>query len=197
MRIFGALLLEEEDREKVRQVVNTWKERVEGEVRWIPEENWHWTLHFFGEVKERVAEQIAEIYAGVLQDVAALEVRVEGWGAFPEARRPRVLFLEMQAAQEVRRLKEALDRQLRKHRISWDVKPFRPHLTVARVRGPLRIRDFAYAGFAVDIRRVALMQSILRPTGAKYYVFREYHLQGVQQNARSEARSPGKDAHTD
>jgi len=63
---------------------------------------------------------------------------ISGTGAFPSMRRPRVLWLGMHGpvATALGRLEELLDIRLRGRGYSRD-RPFQPHLTISRVRGPM------------------------------------------------------------
>lgn len=98
-------------------------------------------------------------------------------GAFPDLRRPRVLFLHLrddgQAAALADRLRAEVGRV-------WpggpqDTKPFRPHLTLARVRAPLgreqlkMLADIDFSGLSeVPVSGFGLVASQLGPAGASH-----------------------------
>ena len=67
--------------------------RAAEEVRWVQPDNVHLTLQFLGAVPE---ERVAEVGEAVRAAAAAsrtLSLEVKGAGAFPNARRPRVVWV--------------------------------------------------------------------------------------------------------
>lgn len=149
-------------------------------LRRVPAENLHVTLRFLGSV-EAVAPVVAavrEAAAGTAPDT----LEVVGLGSFPAGGFPRVLWAGVRApwlAGLARRLEEALGSR----GFPPEPRPFRPHVTLARVRpgndpkgrrawwSQVRALLAAAAGerFGTEaVRSVAVMESLLRPDGARY-----------------------------
>jgi RNA 2',3'-cyclic 3'-phosphodiesterase len=106
------------------------------EARWVPPENLHITVWFFGEVADPAAARLAEHLSPPL-GLAAFDLGVRGCGAFPRSGAPRVLWIGtgdgtagMIAAHA--RLVERLARLGH----APEARPFSPHLTLARVKEP-------------------------------------------------------------
>jgi 2'-5' RNA ligase len=126
-------------------------------VRWVKVESIHLTLKFIGEIEDRLLPSVFEIMRSAVADVAPFEFEVRGLGWFPKGRRPRVLWAGVEGD-------------------GGTTRPFRPHLTLGRVKGRLgtevaeeafervRRKDFgvAYAG------ELVLYMSELHPDGARY-----------------------------
>jgi 2'-5' RNA ligase len=152
---------------------------VRGEigVAWTRRQAWHLTLMFLGEWPDDRVEPLREALVRAVAPQAPLEIRPGGLGAFPDLRRPRVLFLQLDGGDPLRRLagtvRGAVD-------ATWpdgpqDHKAFRPHLTLARVKRPLAARDLArlreldLGGAApFTVAAAHLLASELRPEGARY-----------------------------
>ena len=107
------------------------------EVNWIEPSSAHLTLHFFGEVSFHTIEDIS----CELRDVAAGQnpfyLTLEGLGAFPDWRSPRVLWVGVNgqtATLEV--LKTKTDEVLRKNGFLIESREFKPHLTLGRIKIP-------------------------------------------------------------
>jgi 2'-5' RNA ligase len=119
-------------------------------VRWVQMEGLHVTLRFLGPtppgqvgVVGDAVERAARVTAG------PFEVRVGGAGAFPEAARPRALWLGIRTgSDELARLSTAVTTELLAAGWALDERPFRPHLTIARTDG-------VHAGAAAGHRLVA------------------------------------------
>src|SRR5512134_1285875 len=85
-------------------------------VAWVKRENLHYTMRFLGEVDDAAAERAA----GAMREAAATRQRfgaaLGGFGAFPSAKRARVLWVGMvQGAEPMRLLASALDEALTRH----------------------------------------------------------------------------------
>jgi 2'-5' RNA ligase len=108
------------------------------ELSVTPASNLHLTLAFLGELD---AGQVEAASAAVEATAAGAGSPWElGWGepgAFPGARRPRVLWLGPGAGSErLVAAQEVLAGELQGRGLPVDPKPYRPHLTLARVRKP-------------------------------------------------------------
>ncbi|HEV1997501.1 MAG TPA: RNA 2',3'-cyclic phosphodiesterase [Candidatus Dormibacteraeota bacterium] len=103
-----------------------------------PPENLHVTLAFMGELAEAGVAGAAE---AVKAAAAAAGGRWKvGWaeaGAFPSIGRPRVIWLGLADPAMTTTIQGLLISELRSRGLPSDERPFRPHLTLARVRGGL------------------------------------------------------------
>ena len=147
-----------------------------GAVRWVPEENLHLTLKFLGNVEETGAASMCSALREALEHTAPFPVAARGLGVFPDARRPRVLWIGL-AAPELEPVADRVERALEPLGIERSPGPFRPHVTVGRWRRPeprapslrealAHWQDHAFGEFRVD--EVTLFRSTLRPAGAEY-----------------------------
>jgi RNA 2',3'-cyclic 3'-phosphodiesterase len=111
--------------------------RTGADVRWVEAENLHLTLLFLGEVDQRELTPVCRAVAEVARRLAPFPISIEGAGAFPNARRPRTLWVGVGiGAAEVCTLHDALEEpllQLGCYR--REARPYTPHLTLGRVKG--------------------------------------------------------------
>src|SRR3954466_3305853 len=145
-------------------------------------EQLHLTLAFLGETG-KLDDAIA---AAQSVKAPSFELTIAGRGAFPSERRPRVLWLGVSdGAQPLCDVAGHLCAALRERGFMLEDRPFKPHLTVSRVkpggdkeaRKTLdRIPPGELARFAAG--EFTLMQSVLGPKGAKHTVLRAFPLQG-------------------
>lgn len=144
----------------------------------------HVTLAFLGELPD--ADSAAEAGRAAWTFAEAFDVSLEGLGAFPNARRPRALFLAVaEGAAAVSARASELRDALAARGLPVEARPFRPHLTLARVK-PGGERDAARAlaalpaGAAIRFRARALrlLRSEPGPRGAAHHLVEELLLRG-------------------
>jgi len=135
----------------------------------------HLTLAFLGELADEAVPRARDALRTAAAATRAFPLALEGVGAFPGGVRPRIVYQPVvEGADEVRRLAARLREALDERGIRFDPKPFVPHVTVLRVRGP---RDEQRARELLDdptrlprrstvVREVLLRSSELRPGGA-------------------------------
>lgn len=97
-------------------------------------ENLHLTLRFIGEVPPEVVDRIKLALEGV--DFKPFVVRFTGLGAFPDKRRPRVVWVGVQeGVREMTELSARVNAVLSRLKLPKPEEEFTPHLTIARVKG--------------------------------------------------------------
>ena len=116
-------------------------EPVRAEVvgaRWAARERWHCTLRFLGPVPD-VDAVVAAL--ATVDDLPRFSVRVGGAGAFPSARRATVLWAGVtDGVDELTGLAGVVDRAVVRAGLPPAPRPFRPHVTLARLRHAVDVR---------------------------------------------------------
>lgn len=144
-------------------------------IRWTRAEGIHLTLKFLGEIS---ADQVHAVTAA-LRRIGPFETfpaEVKGFGFFPDARHPRVLWAGIDAPSALRELAERVDAALVKLDFPPEQRAFRPHLTLARFRAQRpepaleaaleKVSSTSLGSF--EVTEYFLFQSRLRPSGAEY-----------------------------
>jgi 2'-5' RNA ligase len=185
MRLFIAVFPPPATQRAAFEVAQSMRRPNDG-VSWVKQENLHYTLHFLGDLGrdglERAADAAREAASGSPPFAAALG----GLGAFPNARRARVLWLSMtEGAEPLSVVSRGLETALKKRGFDRADHAFSPHLTIGRVREPradwserlasTRVSDAAALHFTVD--RLLLMKSQLSPKGSIYTIEAEAPLE--------------------
>ncbi len=151
MRLFAAVPLPDQARAGVTGLLG----RLRGKdlpVRWVRDENVHLTLKFFGEVAADRLGGIEQAIRTANEGSAPLAMRLDELGAFPNARRPRVLWVGLEAPPALELLQDRLERQCEAIGFAPEGVPFRPHITLGRVREGQRctLRSVVDAGAPVE-----------------------------------------------
>lgn len=140
-------------------------------VRWSRPETLHLTLRFFGDIDEESLEKIGKIMLSIGRLHAPFAVDLIGLGTFPAANRARVFWLGVRDRGELAALHDAFERQLPDAGIPREQRPFSPHLTLGRHRGPglavgpLLARLGEWDCGRLPVTRLVLYESRLRPGG--------------------------------
>jgi len=150
------------------------------DLAWVREPQLHLTVKFLGEQPDDLAAPLADALRGVGERNRAIGAEVGGIGAFPNFRRPRVVWIGVTPEPKLELLHHDVESTCETLGIPIDGKPFRPHLTLARVKPragePRALRELARAATDVDyveeivITAIDLMASELTTAGSRYRV---------------------------
>jgi 2'-5' RNA ligase len=103
-------------------------------LRWVRPEGLHLTFHFEGALPEGLVPEVGRAMGKAASGHTAFQLRVEGIGAFPDGRHPRVIWAGVEGnREELASLARSVEREMKAIGLKPD-KPFKPHLTLARVR---------------------------------------------------------------
>ena len=149
------------------------------DTKWVEPENLHITLKFLGEVDERDIYQVCRIAQQVAERHEPFELVVQGVGAFPHARRPRVLWAGVEeGAEPLRRLQEELEAEYAAAGWNPEGRRFQPHVTLGRIRRPrttqgleefIKQHEHWKAG-QMEVDELVVMSSELSKRGPVYAV---------------------------
>ncbi|WP_447977007.1 RNA 2',3'-cyclic phosphodiesterase [Candidatus Nitrospira bockiana] len=184
IRAFIAVELDEPLRTAIARVQASLKRELgaasrEARIQWVRPEAVHVTLKFLGDVDEPRIQPVATALSEALSRKAAFALEVGGYGVFPDAREPRVLWVGLSG--EVSRLvglAQEVERAVVPLGFDAERKPFTPHLTLARIKDGARQTGRALTDLGIlktaspigrlDISMVSLMKSELKPSGSVY-----------------------------
>jgi 2'-5' RNA ligase len=115
-------------------------------VRWVDPSALHVTLKFLGDATERQLEAMGPALAPAMADRIAPEITLAGVGTFPAAARPRIVWAGLaRGGDDLRALAASLDGLAAPLGFARETRPFRPHVTLGRVRAPQPAPDLRAA----------------------------------------------------
>lgn len=176
MRLFVAVNFTRSVREALAGLVSELAEATLP-VRWTPEDKFHLTLRWLGDQDRSAIETVGRVLAETAIDAEPFEAGFGAVGAFPSPRRPRVIWIAVDAGPRLRILRDQLERRLAAEGFGRDQRSFRPHVTLGRSRRGARpgaFRSFvALSGNlgverSVPIDAVELMRSHSSSDGVRY-----------------------------
>lgn len=145
-------------------------------LRWLPEEQLHLTLSFVGDVGAPAEASLREALREV--QVPPFFLPLRGIGFFESRGRPSVVWVGVgNGHPHLFTLHRRIQDAVLHAGLEPDLKPFHPHVTVARARGISRealhpiTRSYAETEFdLIKVTGFALYSSVLAPEGATHCV---------------------------
>jgi 2'-5' RNA ligase len=176
MRLFFAIELADDVQDLLDEATTSLRSEAP-ELAWLDREKRHLTLKFLGDVADDALPRLAEAADHAAAAHGPLEMSVREIGAFPNFRRARVVWIGVEQERRLELLHHDLELACERAGFEVEGRPFRPHITLARVRNPLpvdRMKTFARVARSVRVRaivpveRITLFESTLAPSGARY-----------------------------
>lgn len=148
-------------------------------VRWVPPSNIHLTLKFLGDISSAKIEQVCQVLSDITGRHEKHKVTISGLGTFPNYRRPRVIWIGIQAPETLKALHQELEAATAKLGFPPEKRSFKPHLTIGRVKNHISNKNIeslqqalssTKIGFidTVEFNALHLFKSDLKPSGAVY-----------------------------
>jgi 2'-5' RNA ligase len=174
-RIFVAI--EVEAGGEMQRITATLKALLGNEnIKWVDIRNMHVTLAFLGDTEEDRIKSLAGVIKEKCAGFGDFEVTISGTGVFRNFRDPRIIWAGINPQEELIRLGELVKNALRQEGFHIDDKPFRPHITLGRIKN---IKDNQNLKQVLDkyskaepqtvsVKEVILFESILKQTGPVY-----------------------------
>ena len=180
IRAFLALPLAEAFEASARLVVTKLKSQFP-EVKWVNPSQIHVTLHFFGDIDLKQTEKISRCVALVTQTAKPFHLLLRGLGGFPNDSRPRIIWTGIEGeAEALASFHLRLEDALKKAGFEGEKRPFKPHLTLGRVREgkkPPVLRGIEFPPTEVkSISEIILFKSVLSSEGPKYETLHSFPL---------------------
>jgi RNA 2',3'-cyclic 3'-phosphodiesterase len=180
VRLFAGVELAADTRTAIEVATAPLRMTIPG-FRWVPAQNLHLTLVFLGWVEADDVEPIRGSLGAAVASAAPFVARLGATGRFPERGKARVLWAGFTTA--VEELTDLADRARAgvADRVT-DARPFRPHVTVARAKQPVRVGVAATSVPSLDnevrVEGVTLFRSHLGSPHPRYEAIARLGLQG-------------------
>jgi 2'-5' RNA ligase len=180
LRIFIAADIPPSLQQAIQQKVGLLRKTVgDRSVRWVPVQNMHLTLKFLGDVSPTNVESLKEILRIEADSCPVFDITISRLGSFPNSKRPRTLFIGIQAPAQLEALQRGIDFATARLGYESEARPFSPHLTIGRVKETATATDLQKIRGILDqvkidslgtagVDSVHLYKSELKPGGSVY-----------------------------
>lgn len=146
-------------------------------AKWITPKNIHLTLKFLGDINSEDVKKAGDALISATGENPAILLRAKGIGVFPGIKRPRILWAGITGqTKKLLNLQKILDDKLQNFGFPKEKRPFKGHLTIARIKKKIDAKRLIgamkeFSGFESNpfmVDEVVLFQSELKPSGAVY-----------------------------
>jgi len=180
LRTFIAVEIPSHVQKKIQQETEPLRKAIGSSlVRWVSIQNVHLTLKFLGDVSPASVDTLTQMLRVEADSCPEVDMQISGLGSFPSLRRPRVLFIGIQAPAELEALYRGIESACARLGYESEGRGFSPHLTIGRIKQDASVADqqkvrHALAETKIDslgiarVNSVHLHKSDLKPTGSVY-----------------------------
>lgn len=176
VRAFIALEIPPTVQESIQQHSAALRAKLPDAFRWVAAAKIHLTFKFLGDTSPASLQDLTHTLGALIAQQQTFDISIGGFGIFPNLKRPRILWVGVQAPPDLERLQRAIETTCNRLGYPPDEKPFNPHLTLGRLRDgfdhpALRpaLEDIKIGQIGrVTVGSVTLLRSDLRPQGPNY-----------------------------
>ncbi len=180
IRTFIAIDLPPEAKDALDNLTQSLKSRGLTDIRWVKPQGIHLTLKFLGNVLPSTVPLLLDAIESAAPEHPPFTLSLGSLGVFPNPNNPRVLWVGLDRDLDtLSNLQASVEDRCRSLGFDPEHRPFRPHLTLGRVRRTLpqpqldllrdAIQDESNAGrLTWTVREFHLIHSTLTPQGAIY-----------------------------
>jgi 2'-5' RNA ligase len=180
IRAFIAIDLSPEIHQRLDEVLGNYRGQLkEIPIRWVLVTNIHLTLKFLGDVSLANLSILTDMIQSEVITHHQFEISVGGSGAYPNNRQPRVIWVGVEAPQELVAVQVGIESATARLGYAREERAFSPHLTIGRVSRNATSKEVKVIsdnlektriGFlgATCVDKIHLYRSDLHPDGAVY-----------------------------
>lgn len=158
---------------------------TDADLKLVEPENVHLTLKFFGEIDEKMVDEIAGVMEESVREVSPFRIKLMGAGVFPSMDYMRVLWVGLKDAEKLGVIAEQLENGLTAFGFKKEKRRFSPHVTIGRVKstrnkGVLQnfLNENTKKDFGeLDVKSIRLKKSVLTSKGPEYSTVKEMPFQ--------------------
>jgi RNA 2',3'-cyclic 3'-phosphodiesterase len=145
-------------------------------ITWTDQRNIHLTLAFLGETENELIKVVSDMLKQKCTGFGDFSFSLIGTGIFKNYHDPRVIWIGIEHCEKLVNLNNEINIGLKDAGFMLEVRPFRPHITLGRIKS---IKDPEVLRSALEkykdafiqeiqVKEVILYESILKPTGPVY-----------------------------
>lgn len=182
IRCFLALPTTDEVRTAISSLIASYQS-VPSDVKWQDPSKLHITLKFLGSVENDVVKEISLQLENRLRYHSAFDIVYEETGGFPSLHRPTILWVGARPSEAITQLYHDIEDTVRGFGFKPEDRPFRPHITIARVKGnrnldrlTAKVKSVTFEPVKGHCAEVLVMRSELSPDTSRYTVIQSIPL---------------------
>ena len=153
-------------------------------IRWVKEDNFHFTLKFLGETEELLIAKIINTLENISLNTQPIKLKIGNMGIFGSRYNPRVIWAGIENSTQIDEFVNKILNKLDEAGFKRDRQNFVPHITVGRIKNVNNkehlkntIDKYKTSLYQEDtINKIYLFESVLRSDGPIYKVIKKIKL---------------------
>lgn len=182
VRSFLAIELDEDLVPKILDVQKEFK-KTNANIKYVPSQNMHFTLKFFGNIDLDMVEDISAAVLKVIKDYSSFDLNIKKCGCFPNRNVIKVIWLGLDEGSPIKDLQRDLDKEFKKLGFKKE-RNFISHLTIGRVKSPKEKKEIRNTIEKLEnieigpmtVSKICLKKSTLTPQGPIYEDIKVFEL---------------------
>ena len=182
VRSFLAIELKEDLVPKILDVQKEFK-KTNANIKYVPCENMHFTLKFFGNIDEEMIGDISDSVEKVIKNYSSFDLNIKNCGCFPNKNVIKVLWLGLEEGSPIKSLQKDLDKEFKKLGFKKE-RNFISNLTIGRVKSPKNKKEIKNTIEKLEnikigqmtVSKICLKKSTLTPQGPIYEDIKVFEL---------------------
>ncbi|MEN8138778.1 MAG: RNA 2',3'-cyclic phosphodiesterase [Bacteroidota bacterium] len=171
---------------KTIQFIDSLKKKLwRSSIKWVNPLNYHVTLKFIGNTDFDTVKKIKNVLKSILEDEKKFDTKIQTLKFFGHIKKPTALWMDIDDNGNSKRITENINKALGKIGIETDQRPFKPHLTLARIKLIYEKTEFEKLieqnndtlFQSNTISKIIFFESKLTQRGPEYKVLAEYKLE--------------------
>ena len=172
-RIFIGLPVEKHAQVLINRLLEPYR-GISPAIRWVAQGDRHLTLAFLGPTNESEVDRLLHSFDRTYRQQSPFQLQFSALQRFPDSR-SGIVALTGPATRPLEQMLQATRGLLIGNRIDYESKEFRPHITLARIRGRNNLHPVIdqQTAIVLTVSSVVLYQSTLTETGSIYRHLKE------------------------
>ena len=174
-RVFAAIDISDEARQRIAAYVDDLKRKMgNNAVKFESIDKLHITLKFLGDIDTNTLNRLTSAVRFIAGRYSPFTLEVAGTGVFPNAAKPRILWLGINA-EELSSIVNDINNACEPLGFEPDKRDYQPHLTIGRIRDGQRSAetvkyhlDHQFAPARSTVSQLSVYESQLLRTGSVY-----------------------------
>ena len=180
IRLFVALIIPEYVKDKIIENCDKVIGKLSG-YKWEAKDKIHLTLKFIGDVEDNLLQEIMN-ELNFVTDYSSFNCIISKFCFFFRNSEAKILWCDLKTDERINNLVNQLNEKLSKFDIEVEKRKFKGHLTLLRIKNRVneefikKFKEFDFNPIHLNSNQIALIQSILKPSGSEYKVLKIYVL---------------------
>jgi len=176
MRLFYAIELSSSMQEALHRAQKALS-HLPGNISWTKKENIHLTIKFLGDTEDKKIPALKRALDTIAKQSQTFSISLDQLSAFPNTQKPRIIWCGVKNEGDIIPvIAKQLDKRLTRLGYKKAERPFRAHVTIGRVRHPIKRSNYkqALSDFSLDtklaytVNKLSLIKSKLTSAGSVY-----------------------------